>query len=288
MPVREVGRLAQVEDERGGLGGGQVGGRGELGEVEEAVDGFGDLELPCFVVAVQVDCGEFLRLRVLKRAGSSCCRLFAALTWFTIGWNWLSSSLSKYSLIYWYGRSQQRNTQLISPFWSVSSERVPAALRFSMNWYKPVPCQFCTTCMVLHAVPCRLNPDEGPQTKPSRESARDRVYDSFEPTSSIASMALRQGNVTGDMRAYERGPGTRSPAAVQTLVLSADAMKTDSVVYSPYSYHGRLVVLEVSAQARHGSRSSHARTENTDLRQLLQYLWPCPLVVRFPILVESA
>lgn len=65
--------------------------------------------------------------------------------------------------------------------------------------------------------PCRLNPDDGPQTNPSRERDRDSVYDSVEPTSSMVSIASRQGNVTGDISAYERGPGTLSPAAVQTL-----------------------------------------------------------------------
>ncbi len=51
------------------------------------------------------------------------------------------------------------------------------------------------------SLPWRLNPEDGPQIKPSRDSFIDRRYDSVEPTSSTTSTALRHGNSTGERRA---------------------------------------------------------------------------------------
>src|ERR1700733_10079411 len=112
-------------------------------------------------------------------------------------------SLVKYSPMYWYGKSQHRKTQWISPSPFRSSSNVPAALHFERNWQSP----------------CKLNPDDGPHTRPSRESCMLRLYESCSPTSSTTSTASFQGNLTGVMSARLRGPGTRWPAAVQTATV---------------------------------------------------------------------
>lgn len=67
-------------------------------------------------------------------------------------------------------------------------------------------------------VPCKFKPDEGPQTKPSRQSCSDELKASFEPTSSTASTESCHGNETESISERDLGPGTRSPAAVQTLI----------------------------------------------------------------------
>jgi hypothetical protein len=76
--------------------------------------------------------------------------------------------------------------------------------------------QLCIHRLPPH-IPWRLKPDDGPQINPSRQSCNDRPNESLDPTSSIASIDSRQGNSTGVRRARDLGPGTRSPATVQTL-----------------------------------------------------------------------
>lgn len=117
-----------------------------------------------------------------------------------MGWNLSAPSFEKYSEIYWYGRSQQRNTEWMRPSGPASSDRVPASLRFSNIWNNPF----------------RLNPDDGPHTIPSRHKSSDHEKESKEFTSSITSTAALHGNSTGAINANDLGPGTLSPAAVQT------------------------------------------------------------------------
>lgn len=138
----------------------------------------------------------------------------------------------------------------------------------------------------LSILPCKLKPDDGPHISPSRHSFNDMPNASLEPISSIASTESRQGNSTGLSSARDRGPGTRSPAAVQTLGSGLTKAANTGVQHLPQSYHGRFGALEVLPKPCHCTRSTHSCTYEVDVRKLFVDLWASPFDVRLPILEQ--
>src|SRR5690242_15390554 len=98
---------------------------------------------------------------------------------------------------------------------------------------------------MLLDVPWRLKPDDGPQIRPSRHNFKDSPNASLEPTSSMASTESRHGNSTGLSSANDLGPGTRSPAAVQTLCWAISKKHVREDQHIPQTCYRRLGVLEV-------------------------------------------
>lgn len=93
-----------------------------------------------------------------------------------------------------------------------------------------------------------------------------------------------QGNSTGASRAWDLGPGTRSPAAVQTLTFCQQSFPFTDFANIPNPEDTGFSGLEVCTQSSHGPRGSHAGTDQADLWQLLYDLWSRPADVRLPVL----
>lgn len=121
--------------------------------------------------------------------------------------------------------------------------------------------------------------------RPSRHIRKDRLNESCEPTSSIASTESRHGNSTGASRANDLGPGTLSPAAVHTLCGSLECSLANPPSHVPKSRYRRLSILEVLTKSSHCTRCTHPGAQQVDPRKLFMDLRPGPPDMRFPVLV---
>lgn len=152
--------------------------------------------------------------------------------------------------------------------------------------------------------PWRLKPDDGPHTIPCRQRSREREYELWEPTSSMWSTAAFHGNSTGARRAYDLGPGTRSPGAVVTLIkVSQVNLRVNKYVAHPRRYTlgfaslknvprpvivpDLLAYSDMSNSIENLTWSSHAGANETDFGQLSENLWPSPSNVGLPVLRQA-